>query len=324
LLGASLRSLDRDGSDTLGAPWPDLVISTGRRTAPVARWIGEQSRGAARLVQLGRKGGEPAEQFDLVVSCEHFRQPWHSHRLQTLLPLNRVGARQLEAAAERWAGLFGDAPKPHIALVVGGSSALHRLDPGTARRLGAEVASFAESLGGRLMAITSPRTGEAAARALEQGLGSRHNLHRWRPGEADNPYLGYLALADVLVVTGESESMLSEAVASGKPLLIYPLPERRRGPRDLLAEAVVRRAHTPRLNKRGTVRPQRGLQYRCARLVDLGLVRPRRDLSLLHRALVERGLARLFGQPLPEAPARPYQEAPQVAARVRALMGRDE
>ena len=32
--------------------------------------------------------------------------------------------------------------------------------------------------------------------------------------------------------------MLSEAVASGKPLLIYPLPERRRGLRDLLAEAV--------------------------------------------------------------------------------------
>ena len=324
LLGARLRSLDRERSDPLEPPWPDLVISTGRRTAPVARWIGEQSRGASRLVQLGRKGGEPAEAFDLVVSCEHFRQPWHPRRLQTLLPLNRLDPTQLAAAAERWAGLFGGAPKPHIALVVGGSSALHRLDPATARRLGAEVGAFAESLGGRLMTITSPRTGEAAARALEQGLGPQHGLHRWRAGETDNPYLGYLALADVLVVTGESESMLSEAVASGKPLLIYPLPERRRGLRDLLAEAVVRRAHTPRLNKRGTVRPQRGMQYRSARLVDLGLVRPRRDLNLLHQALVERGLARMFGQPLPEAPAQPYQEAPQVAARVRALMGRNE
>ena len=31
-----------------------------------------------------------------------------------------------------------------------------------------------------------------------------------------------------------------------------------------------------------------------------------------------------LGQPLPEAPAEPHQEAPRVAARVRALMGRDE
>ncbi len=37
------------------------------------------------------------------------------------------------------------------------------------------------------------------------------------PMTTDNPYTGYLALADIIVVTGESESMLSEAAATGKP-----------------------------------------------------------------------------------------------------------
>src|SRR5215470_2579554 len=71
LRGASRLGLDRRHSTRLEPPWPDLVVSTGRRTAPVARWIGQQSRGRARLVQLGRRGGETVDAFDLVVACAH-------------------------------------------------------------------------------------------------------------------------------------------------------------------------------------------------------------------------------------------------------------
>src|SRR5262245_35929067 len=35
-------------------PWPDLVISAGRRNEPIARWIRAQSGGRARLVHVGR------------------------------------------------------------------------------------------------------------------------------------------------------------------------------------------------------------------------------------------------------------------------------
>ena len=37
----------------------------------------------------------------------------------------------------------------------------------------------------------------------------------------DNPYLGYLALADYLIVTGDSISMASECCYTGKPVFIY-------------------------------------------------------------------------------------------------------
>ena len=55
LLGASRLSLDTARSAELAPPWPDLVIATGRRTAPIARWIKRRSGGHTRLVQLGRK-----------------------------------------------------------------------------------------------------------------------------------------------------------------------------------------------------------------------------------------------------------------------------
>jgi len=320
LLGPSLRGIDRRGSDLLAPPWPDLVISVGRRTAPAARWIAAQSAGGTRLVHLGRKGGEVAEHFDLVVGCAHFRQFAHPRRLQTLAPLNPFDRAEIETAAGRWPDLFGDAPRPHIALIVGGDSALHRFDPSPARTMGQEVRAFAGALGGSVFAITSPRTKTAAADALERALGPNNTLHRWVSNATENPYPGYLALADILVVTGESESMLSEASATGKPMFIYPLPVRRAGPRARFAEWVLRRSQQPRLNKRGTIRPQRGLQYVCARLIDRGWVRPRRQLPLLHRALVEAGVAQMFGRELAPGERPALREVEHVAARVRAMM----
>ena len=39
----------------------------------------------------------------------------------------------------------------------------------------------------------------------------------------ENPYLGILALADRLIVTGESISMISEALVTGRPVHVLPL-----------------------------------------------------------------------------------------------------
>jgi len=318
--GASRLGLDRRHSARLEPPWPDLVVSTGRRTAPVARWIGQQSRGRARLVQLGRRGGETVDAFDLVVSCSHFRLPLHPQRMEITAPLNSVTSARLAEAAERWHSLFEGAPRPRIVLVAGGTSSRYRLDAETARSMGARVRALAESVGGSVFAITSPRTGAAATTALRSGLGEAAHLHVWRPGEAANPYMGYLALADALVVTGESESMLAEAVAAGKPLCIYPLLELWLGCR-WPAEWVARRAEARPRKAKGTVRPQQGLEYLCARLVGAGLVRPPRHLDRLHARLIRAGVARYFDDSFEPNPRRGLGDIDAVARRVRLLLG---
>ena len=42
-------------------------------------------------------------------------------------------------------------------------------------------------------------------------------------GAGDNPYYAYLAVADALLVTADSVSMVSEAAATGKPVHIIGL-----------------------------------------------------------------------------------------------------
>lgn len=318
--GATILGLDRARSAPLGPPWPDLVISTGRRTAPVARWIGRESVGRTRLVQLGRRGGETVEAFDLVVSCEHFRLPLHPRRMEIVAPLNAVTPERLARAAARWAGLFDGAPRPWIVLIVGGTCARYRLGADVAERVGEQVCAMARAVGGSVFAITSPRTGPAATAALRKGLGAFGHLHEWKPRDADNPYVGYLALADAIVVTGESESMLAETAAAAKPLFIYPVPERPLAFRRP-AEWVARRAEARPRKLKGTVRPQQGLEYICARLIEAGLVRPPRHLERLHRGLIDAEAARAFGAPFDTDTCRPLREVDAVARRVRLLLG---
>ncbi len=322
--GATLIGLDRQRSPALEPPWPDIAISTGRRAAPVARWLAKQSRGLTRTVHLGRKGGERAGTFDAVVSCAHFRLPTHARRIETTVPLTAVTHARLSEAAQRWRGLFGDAPRPHVVLVVGGATSQHHFDAATASRLATEVRAFAEVAGGTVCAITSPRTGTDATEALAAALEGRHRLHRWEPGERDNPYLGHLALADILVVTGESESMLAEAAVVGRPLYIYPLPEKPPRLRTRLREWVRRTGVSMPRKAKGTVRPQQGLEYYCARLIERGLVRTERDVTCLHDRLIALGVARRFGAPLERDGldgGKVLAEIDSVARRIRALLG---
>jgi len=323
LLRASLRGIHRGGSSPLEPPWPALVIAAGRRTAPVALWIREQSGGRTRLVELGRKGGDAAELFDLSVIPEYGRLLPHPNRIVTRAPLTRITPELLEAASEQWRDTLVEAgAAPRIAFLVGGSSGQYWLGAEGARRMGEEVAEMARRAGGSLFVTTSRRTGEAATRALQTGLGPVACFYAWRPDAdaAGNPYRGYLALADAFVITGDSESILAEACSTGSPVYVYPLPVRPsfRVLR-FFRESVVRLAQAGTGSYRDA--PQRkGLEAFCAWLISRGFVRPTRDLDLLHDSLVEEGVLQRFGAPYAPSDRGPLCEVEQVADRVRGLM----
>jgi uncharacterized protein len=321
MFGATRLGLQRTQSAVLSRPLPDMVITTGWRTAHIARWIKKQSHGHTRLVQMGRKGTHVAHLYDLAISCRYFRLPPDSRRIETLVPLTEVSAEKLGQAAERWQNLFANTPRPRIALLVGGTSYACRFDEETAYHLGAEVRRFAEAIGGTVFATTSRRTGLQATVALKKGLGDSCYLHEWQPEKSENPYVAYLASADILIVTGESESMLADAAATGKPLYIYPISKQQLDRWTQLKEWIVARGEKQRLGLRGTIKPQRGLQYLCARLVERGIILPQPDLHILHETLVGSGIAQFFGSSVSPTSSAGLREVDDIAQRVRMLMG---
>ena len=65
------RYVDLAASDKLDPPWPDLVLTIGRRMAMAALWIKSQSPGI-RLALIGPPKSE-VDKFDLIVLPLHYR-----------------------------------------------------------------------------------------------------------------------------------------------------------------------------------------------------------------------------------------------------------
>ncbi len=304
-LGASLASVKRC-DPPLAPPWPDVVLAIGQRSVPVARWIKQQSGGRTALVQLGRPRA-PLDWFDLIVTTPQYGLPARANVLHNPLPIHDLTPARLGEAAEAWRPRLAHLPGPRIALLVGGPSWSYRFPVPAARRIAAQADDLARREGGSLLVTTSPRTPPRVADALAEPLAAPHMLYRWdRQRGADNPYLGFLALADRILVSEESISCLAEACTVGRPVTVLSLPRR---PGVGAVETL-------------TAGPARGL---FARLVAAGIMTPPRNIGEAHRTLVERGLAHWSETGLEVAgPLRGEHDSRERAVRrIRELLGLD-
>ncbi len=206
-------------SDRLDAPLPDLMIATGRHSVSSSLEVGRMSGGRTFRVQIQDPGIDPRH-FDLVVVPQHdrLRGP---NVVVTTGALHKVTAENLQAAAGRFADRLDHLPRPRLAVLVGGNSGVHRLTPEITERLADQLAATARAHDAALLVTASRRTGadnEAVLRRRLAGLPGEI----W-DGRGENPYLGYLAAADAVVVTADSVNMVCEACSTGKPVYIVEL-----------------------------------------------------------------------------------------------------
>ncbi len=316
--GPTLMGLIKERSSPLEPPWPELIISAGRRNEPLVRWIQRAAGGPGRvrLVHVGRPWARH-ECFDLIVTTPQYRLPQKPNILHNEAPLHRVTAERLAAAAAQWAPRLAHLPRPYVAVMLGGQAGPFNFDRENGALLGWHSSRMAEALGGSLLVSTSARTPPKAADALEAALRVPAQVYHWRRDDPDNPYFGFLALADRIIVTCDSMSMLAEACFTRKPVFIF----------DLLRG---KGSHRPPLPADGSVLPVtplerlrdfnlRALIYRAS--IHTGPKRLTRDVSIIHRRQVEAGRAVWLGQPWPEdrPPAPPLADLERAVARVRAL-----
>lgn len=271
---SSVSGITARSREQLSPPWPDLVITCGVRNEPVCRWIREQSGGRTRYLHLGRPWGRLTG-FDLVVTTPQYRVPDRPNVVNNALTLHSLDSEKLEAAAARWGPVFEDLPRPLITVNVGGDSGPFTFGRKAALRLAREASDLARANNGSLLVSTSSRTSPVASETLEKSIDVPCHFYRWRADDPDNPYLGMLALAQQLVVTGDSIAMLSEACASGKPVFMFDLGGMREG--------------------RALARDFRwgGFFYRI--LMRWFWQRLSRDISLVHRQLEQSGRVAWLG-----------------------------
>ena len=297
---SSLSGITTESRAMLEPPWPDLVISSGVRNEPVCRWIRAHSGGRTRYVHVGRPWG-PLVSFDLVITTPQYRVAPHANVLNNTLTLHSVTPEQLGAAREQWADTFAHLPRPRIAVVAGGDSGPFSLGPLAASRLARQASMLARQNGGSLLVSTSSRTSEEAMAALQAGIDVPNYFYRWQAADPANPYLGILAVADRLVVTGDSIAMLSEACATGRPVQMFDLGGMR-GERDVATD--------PRLGATLYALLMRWFWRRLSR-----------DITLVHRQLRATGRAFWLDEESGAAVLPGESDMQRAVAAVKRLLG---
>lgn len=212
------------GGDDLTAPWPELVVSCGRRAGLVAAGMrAKRADARTRFIHIQDPQMHPRH-FDVVVAMAHDRVQG-PNVIKTVFALHCITPERLAAAGDAFGPRFASYPAPRVGVLLGGSTNKYRL---RAAAMDAVIAQLQGVLaqGCSLLITPSRRTGEANIAKLAQAFAGDPRVYLYDFTE-ENPYMGLLACADMLVVSNDSVNMMSEAHATGKPLYLLALPGHR-------------------------------------------------------------------------------------------------
>ncbi len=280
-LPPTLAAVKRANRAELRPPWPNLIICVGRRSVPVARWIKRRSDGRAKIVRIGHPHGQD-QLFDLIVTTRQYPVPDSANVV--LLPVTMSPFVPLPLATVEEQKWLDSLERPVRLVAVGGPTKYWQLPaPPILRAL--EIGPK-----GTALILPSRRTPADLIASLRVIASASERV---RLVEGDFPsYSALLGAADEIFVTGDSLSMLSEAIQAGKKVAIIPLGQDARG---------------------------------CSKLgpepLELGKNSHRRDLRRFWDHLVAEGLAGTL-EDGPRKPRTIPRPAEQAAAAVRKLLGR--
>ena len=301
LKGASLGSLRARLHPEIQPPWPRMVIAVGKRSVPVARYIKQQSGGATRLVHLGRPRAN-LESFDLVLTTPQYGLLAAEQVMELFVPPSALSNLDVVKALEAGAQFRTEKSQPYIVVIVGGNNTTATLSDTAVRNLVQSTQQRTTDTGGSLFVLTSPRTPKAAVEVLRNELNSKATLVEWGQPVKDtaNPYSALLAMADEVIVTSDSASMIADGLALNKPVKIFQLPKGWQGALTMgISSLFMNLDHVSR-RKGGMIlllAPWRILR-------KYGLINPPRNMALLINHLFENGLAQPFPPPEKGLPKR--------------------
>lgn len=214
------RCLTLNNDATLIGPAPDWIIASGRKAAFVALYLKKFRYPGARIVQIMDPKWRQAD-FDVLAVPSHDDCAYRGQNLlRTDGNPHRITAANLAKAKAEFAELLAALPKRRIALLLGGPNKREGLDDFAAIDLLRLANQAAMQWQAGLMITTSRRTTDATMAKLEYMVAAPKAVYHWRHG-GKNPYLGYLAHADAVIVSGDSTAMVSEAIATGKPVFVF-------------------------------------------------------------------------------------------------------
>ncbi|MCX7926712.1 MAG: mitochondrial fission ELM1 family protein [Candidatus Omnitrophica bacterium] len=213
-----------DSRDRLLKIKPDIIVSCGSAVAIVNYLLSRENQ--AFSVVAMRPSFLSFRRFNLVVMPQHDRPPKRKNVVITKGALNLIDEDYLSEQAHRLRNFLGEESfcfSGFIGLLLGGKSKKYNFGVKEALLLINSLKEVADKHNFGIMATTSRRTSQDVEEVIEEHLQSyKRALFVVIASKKNYPFTvgGILALSNVVVVTAESISMVSEACTSGKKVVV--------------------------------------------------------------------------------------------------------
>lgn len=199
----------------------DILITCGRRSVRYARHLKKYKFKNAKIVQI-MNPDFLSYGIDLLLLPEHdrsyishkniirFRGSLISDLENQLLPDSKEYVKSIEQSLK----------PPYISVVIGGNSKNFKFQGEMIEEFMRRVNLVAKNMNATLLITNSPRTSKHITDLIKKNLHDRAIFYDYHTLEK-NPYHIFLNIADYNIVTGDSISMVSELISTGKPTYVF-------------------------------------------------------------------------------------------------------
>lgn len=219
--------------------YPEKIVAVGKRTLPfvlyIKRTLLKQGK-SCKVIYLM----PPSQQLNSDVDLTFFHSYKKANQGDSMVPIGLaphfVTPKKLALAKKEH--IFKDVTKPIIAVLIGGDAKSIKFNQKAAIELITQLKSIQQHIGGTLLVSTSRRTDPKVADFLAEELSKLkaiyYNYHRNKilcdnsslKNQAEllpheDLYFQMLAVANYVIVTGESISMLSESCSLPNDVGVY-------------------------------------------------------------------------------------------------------
>jgi len=223
--------LDKDTYETLMKTYSDFVVSCGSSLSAVNIFMSKENN-AKNVIVMKPGIFMGLRKFSLALIPEHDRPVDRKNIVRTMLAPNLINEEKTHRDGELLSRRVHTGATGAVGVFIGGDNPEYALTREIALSVAQNLTGFCDKSGAGILLTTSRRTPKEAEDLFkDKSVSSGHFKLLVVANEKNPPETvgGILSLSKVIVVSSESISMISEAVASGKPVVVFRLARKKAG-----------------------------------------------------------------------------------------------
>jgi KDO2-lipid IV(A) lauroyltransferase len=227
-MGCLKSCLEKNSYEKVIAAYADIIISCGSSLASV-NMVMANANGAKNIIVMRPPLRGMLPRYSLVIAPRHDRLQARPNIVITEGAPSRITHEVLRRDSSVLAGKVTLSRPVKIGVLIGGDNPAFSLSVAIIHELIDALSKAAEAIDAELLVTTSRRTSPEAESILRERLAHHPRCPLLVIANEQNPpeaIGGILGLSDIVVVSGESISMISEALQSSKHVIVFELEKR--------------------------------------------------------------------------------------------------